>query len=355
MGTDSKKTEKKLPKDAEIQETPPMTADGREIPEPFRKKCPKCGLIYWGGHVCPDKHPPRDSAENPLIIMKERRQPWEIQDGETVTEYMKFAIYRDLPNVERSLIKAADMARIRRLRARSDPHFAAALAGNLQTLPLDTEWVDYQKRLMLGPDGKWVRLPPPLCTAPEAWTNLARKWNWKQRAEAYDMYLDDEIRRRKLEAVDRMVEQDIGIAKNIKRKIEHLLTDEKTIMDARPGDIARLFEVAVKVERLSRGMSTNKAELSGEVKAQVGISTLLATLNIGVLTTDELKTFAGLLTKIWPTDAQGNPRDLLAAAEAVPALEGLEDPQPGETPPENQGDLAAEYNEDGSEGCGDEE
>lgn len=138
---------------------------------------------------------------------------WERQKGESQRAYEAFAIYRDM-GPSRSLAKVA-------------------------------------KKL-----GKAISLI-------ERWS---RKWNWVERAALYDDELDRQYRAEQEEERKKMAERHAKQAMMIQNKIvQRLQTLDPNQLS--PSDLIRWFDIAVKVERLARGQSTEitKLEHNGQV------------------------------------------------------------------------------------------
>lgn len=105
----------------------------------------------------------------------------------------------------------------------------------------------------------------------ERWSH---QWQWVERAEAYDDQFDLQRRARlekeRLEMMERhakvaMLGQSL-LLKGLESKIAKVQQEGETIS---AGDLARLMDVTVKVERLARGEATDiqKSEHSGSIEA----------------------------------------------------------------------------------------
>lgn len=157
-------------------------------------------------------------------------QPWEKLDEESSRSYQCFTIYRDLGK-DRSLRKAAD--------------------------------VFYQ-------DGERP--------ATNSQVNQAERWSytfgWVSRAEAYDHHLTEKFREEQEEQRRKMLERHATVATMFQRKIIERLQG-LSVEELSPGVLARWLEVAVKVERLSRGEATERAEVSGPDGGPISIDMLV--------------------------------------------------------------------------------
>lgn len=157
-------------------------------------------------------------------MAKERRsealpsERWERQDGESAQAFEGFALYRDM-GAERSLAKVA-------------------------------QELGKSKALM------------------ERWSV---RWQWGQRAEAWDAEFDRMVRRALEKGIIRMRRQHVDIAQAMLMKALEAL---ELIPPAKmtPKDIAVTVDVASKLERLSRGEATERTEgkqvIAGEINFQ---------------------------------------------------------------------------------------
>lgn len=132
----------------------------------------------------------------------------------------------------------------------------------------------------------------------EAWS---QEFNWKSRAIAYDNHLADLALQKREDQVRQMVERHALIAEQFQKKvIERLRTIDAAALQ--PNAIARWFETAVKVERLSRGEHTEKVKTDQNVK-----STELD-LDLSQLTDDEFEQLRKISERVArsKTDSQGS-------------------------------------------------
>jgi hypothetical protein len=137
-----------------------------------------------------------------MRLGKDDRQPWERQKGETQKAFEAFCIYRDM-GADRSLSKVSQQ-------------------------------LGKHKVLL------------------QRWSS---RWQWVLRVEAWDDHLDQGARRENEKRVKAMAERHANQAMLFQQKlVERLRTINPE--DLSPADLARWFDVAVKVERLSRGEPT---------------------------------------------------------------------------------------------------
>lgn len=92
------------------------------------------------------------------------------------------------------------------------------------------------------------------------------KYNWVARCKAYDDYIERRKREERERAILEMAERHAREAVAFQQKVLARLKDIDP-SELSPSDIARWFDVAVKVERLSRGEPTEnvKQEVRGQV------------------------------------------------------------------------------------------
>ncbi|HQK35170.1 MAG TPA: hypothetical protein PK074_10615 [Spirochaetales bacterium] len=130
---------------------------------------------------------------------------WERQPYESSKAYAAFCIYRDL-GTERSLDKALAAANKKPTNRR---HWA--------------RWMD--------------------------------KYNWLERARAYDDYLERKKREEKEKAILEMAERHARLAMAFQQRVAERLR-EINPSELSPSDMAKWLDVATKLERLSRGEPT---------------------------------------------------------------------------------------------------
>ena len=156
----------------------------------------------------------------------EERQEWDRQPGESSKAYAHFCLYRDMGQ-ERSLRK---------------------LAG-------DAKCISKVAQLR-----RW-----------------SPKWRWVERSQKYDDHLLHQERLRQEKERREMVSRHAKIAvlgQNLVVKgIEKLVADvEQGKRDLSASDASRLLDVAVKIERLSRGEPTEISELGGSDEHPVRVN-----------------------------------------------------------------------------------
>jgi len=104
--------------------------------------------------------------------------------------------------------------------------------------------------------------------------SLIKRWssqhNWVERAQAFDEEMDKRAVLENAQLRKQMIKEHAEVSRElllkVKDAVEHIKAETLS-----PYEIAKLLEIAVKVERLSRGESTDIAEIShsGEVTQKV--------------------------------------------------------------------------------------
>jgi len=182
---------------------------------------------------------------------------WDIMPGEKSEDYKRFCAYRDMS------------------------HVVPGVAGETRSIrKLATQLKIQRQRL----------------------ERLSTKYNWVSRAEAYDIYMADKIRRENEADIVKMRKEHATIAQQMLRKAtKRLLSIPEEEMSAQ--DIARLVDVGVRVERLSRGEATENQRVSGEVKTTHDGEVQLrnpANVSLAGLSDEELMQLEGILDKLHP-------------------------------------------------------
>jgi hypothetical protein len=186
---------------------------------------------------------------------KENVYPWERIPGETSREYQKFCAYRDMNSSDKPI------------RKRSLQRLAKELGLSL----------DHLKK-------------------------LSAKNDWVSRAAAYDEYLDELAREQNEAEIIKMRKNHALLASQmITKAAKRLLTMPEEEITA--ADLVRLVDVGVKIERLSRGESTENRQISGEAKVihqgEVTVKNPMS-LDLSRLSDEELSNLEQLLEKLHP-------------------------------------------------------
>lgn len=141
--------------------------------------------------------------------------PWERQDTDTAASFEAFQIYRDL--------------------------------GPTRSLTKVVQQLNKSKTLL----GRW-----------------SGKFNWVERAEAYDQYMD-QMRLQEEEEARRIMHQEHAAINKLmlqvaKKRIETIKPEELS-----PNDVKNWVEVGMKNERIARGESTEDNKNSGNTIVQL--------------------------------------------------------------------------------------
>lgn len=203
---------------------------------------------------------------------QKERELWEQQEGESSTAFAHFVAYRDMryPKVTKPSKDAT---------------------GKISTQTITEAVMDgtipYEKRslrkvaAMFGVNFRTI-------------SRQNEKWEWVRRCEAYDAHVDRTIREANEAAIRKMNQEHAILAQQMIRKATRRLLQmpEEQISAA---ELVRMVDVAVKVERLSRGESTENQAVThnGEVEVKKD-----AALDLSGLSNEELDQFEQLLEKI---------------------------------------------------------
>jgi len=136
--------------------------------------------------------------------------PWEKQDGESARAFSAFVVYRDLPAASRKLESVSEQ---------------------------------------LYPQAPWA------VSKVREW---ASKYNWQVRADAWSAQLDAERRKVQLETVKTMTIRHIEAAIAMQGKGLEALRNLQAKEDLSAADIRLLITEGAKLERLSRGLVTDR-------------------------------------------------------------------------------------------------
>lgn len=113
----------------------------------------------------------------------------------------------------------------------------------------------------------------------ESLTEHAVKWHWRHRIELWDQYLDAVARHEQEQAIKEMNSRHARTAMVILQRVgQRLVGDEAAGIQAmdvnklNPSDLARLTEVATKVERLALGAESERIGVSTSEELTVKIA-----------------------------------------------------------------------------------
>lgn len=128
--------------------------------------------------------------------------------------------------------------------------------------------------------------------------NLSSRFNWVIRCDAYDLYMLRRQRDRKEAKILKMQENHAAIAEQMqKRAMRRLLSLTDDDIDV--GDMIRMIDIGVKIERLSRGESTEKQEVSGKTTVTHSGSVQVMP-DLSALSVEEMDAYERILDKLYP-------------------------------------------------------
>lgn len=129
---------------------------------------------------------------------------------------------------------------------------------------------------------------------------LSVTYNWGARCEAYDLDLERRVRQAHESAILKMTEDHALLgAQMIRKATSRLLKIPEEQISA--ADLIRLADVGVKIERLSRGQSTENQNVSGSVAHKGTVKVSVQTEHdLSSLSDEELNQLEQLLGKVHP-------------------------------------------------------
>lgn len=132
---------------------------------------------------------------------------------------------------------------------------------------------------------------------------LAARFHWQERCESYDLEIDRQARDQAQRSILKMRKDHADLAAQmVKKAAKRLLTIPEEELSA--SDIVRLVDVGVKIERLSRGESTENKQISGAATVNhtgtVAVKGDPNALSLSDLSDEELERLEGLLEKLHP-------------------------------------------------------
>lgn len=123
----------------------------------------------------------------------------------------------------------------------------------------------------LGPGRSLARVAEDVSKVGQVWgkrKSVLNRWSavhgWVKRAAAWDAFLDRQRQEATVDAVREMAERHAKVAATMGAKVvERLRAIDPQTLSA--SDLARWFEIAVRIERLSRGLVTERTEATARV------------------------------------------------------------------------------------------
>ncbi len=111
----------------------------------------------------------------------------------------------------------------------------------------------------LGLDRSYAKVAKALKKSEHLISRWGKRWGWQRRVELWHRHLDrlkiEEMEKLSREAGKRHLNQSLMMQKHLIERLQSITASDLTVEDVR-----RWIETAVKVERLSLGMTTDKIE-----------------------------------------------------------------------------------------------
>jgi hypothetical protein len=191
-------------------------------------------------------------------------KPWHRQDGETRKAYHAFCHFRNLPNWDRSVVKAfnAHVETCKKVHVVPQTHGAAPSV-----------------------DGQHIAL----------WRQWRIRYQWETRADLHDAEVDEQQRLKQIQEIHEMNERHASLAAAFQNQIVQQFTalmkktGEDGFIQLSPKDMAQWLDKATAVERRARGQATDIVQSKTE-EATVP-------LDLNSLTEEELALFEKLAAK----------------------------------------------------------
>ena len=90
------------------------------------------------------------------------------------------------------------------------------------------------------------------------------KYHWYERVSAYDKYIEEQTRKENEEKIKEMKERHVMHSMLMQTKVvERLMNLNPSELNA--NDCSRMYDIAVKIERVSRGCEDNKVEVNNKI------------------------------------------------------------------------------------------
>lgn len=121
------------------------------------------------------------------------------------------------------------------------------------------------------------------------------KYHWYERVSAYDRYIEEQARKENEEEIKEMKKRHILQSRLMQNKVIERLQNLNA-QELTSSDCARMYDIAVKVERLSRGCEDNKVEVNNKV--MVDAKEVLTQRKLENLTGEELEELERLTQKM---------------------------------------------------------
>lgn len=188
---------------------------------------------------------------------------WDQMAGETARNYELFCAYRDMRYDIGTKEKPRNLPKIDLSRERSIRRLGEQLG--ISHKPLET---------------------------------LSATFKWVERCEAYDKHMMNRAREKNEAELLKMYETHAALGRQLMKKaLARLLTIPEGDISA--ADLVRMADVGVKIERLSRGESTENQKVTGEVAHSGSVNVQApGAFDLSSLTDEELSELEKLLGKV---------------------------------------------------------
>lgn len=132
-------------------------------------------------------------------------------------------------------------------------------------------------------------------------TKYSTRFNWRSRAEAYDDYVERELRERDEAEIRKMNKFHANAGRQLAAKaLRGLINLDENGLSAT--DVVKMLDTGAKMERLARGQSTEKQQVDGHIEQEHsgGVVTTTVPVDLTQLTDEELDAFERICSKIQP-------------------------------------------------------
>lgn len=130
--------------------------------------------------------------------------------------------------------------------------------GALDDLVKGLKLVDVAEKLVAGERERGARRPPSIGTI----ITLAGRWNWRERARLFAEDKDEQAAGQYVDARAQVIAEHLEFAKVVRERVKQEL-EALPLGEASHTELARWWDVAVKIERQALGLDIQRHELTG--------------------------------------------------------------------------------------------
>jgi len=129
-------------------------------------------------------------------------------------------------------------------------------------------WEAFQLYRDIGTDRTYMGVAERLHKSGQIMRRWAHRWMWEDRVLAWDNHLDEIARQEIEKGRIAMVKRHIKLAEHLQAVAASQINEwaqkvkEKKPLNLTPADVTRMFDVAMKAERLSRGEPTENTQVT---------------------------------------------------------------------------------------------